>query len=327
MPSERRRVPAGTATPARTTHHAKRHSQNKIPIRANLTNQEANEMRLQDYDITTKIEASVASSDRLTPADSPEEVRELLLTLATSHFDARPGQSIGVLAPGQFGQKHHFRLYTLADLPDRISDHTVRVRICVRRCNYIDPYSGEEYQGVASNFLCDLLPGDTLSVTGPYEAPFELPDEPDAALILIGAGTGIAPFRAFVKHIYQESPEFTGRIWLFHGGRTGLDLLYMNEKRNDFALYMEKETFEAIMALSHRPHWTNSIDWHGAIESRGEELWKFLLDFKTYVYVAGLEPIRDELDRVFAKLAGSAEKWARRKAELIAGGRWTELLY
>ena len=48
---------------------------------------------------------------------------------------------------------------------------------------------------------------------------------------------------------------------------------------------------------------------------------------KTYVYVAGLEEVRDVLDGVFATLAGSADKWARRKAELIAGGRWVELLY
>ena len=284
-------------------------------------------MRLQEYDTATQIEASVASSERLTPADSREEVRDIILHLATAQFDARPGQSIGVLAPGQFGQEHHLRLYTVADLPERISDDAVSVRICVRRCNFVDEYSGEEYRGIASNFLCDLRPGDTLTITGPYEAPFELPDEPDATLILIGAGTGIAPFRAFVKHIYRDRPEFTGRLWLFHGGRTGLDLVYMNEKRNDFALYMENETFEAITALSRRPHWTDKIDWQGAIESRGEELWKILSDSKTYVYVAGLEPIRDELDRVFAQLAGSQEKWSRRKAELVAGGRWTELLY
>ena len=284
-------------------------------------------MQLQDYDTATQIKATLTSSDRLTPADSPEEVRELVLTLATASFNALPGQSIGVLAPGHFGREHHFRLYTLADLPERISDDAVRVHICVRRCNYIDEYSGEEYRGVASNYLCDLQPGDTLTVTGPYEVPFELPDEPDPTLVLIGAGTGIAPFRAFVKHIYQTTPDFNGRILLFHGGRTGLDLVYMNEERNDFSLYMQKETFEAITALSHRPHWTDAIDWQEPVESLGDDFWTILLDAKTYVYVGGLERIRDELDHVFEKLAGSPAKWSRRKAELVAGGRWTELLY
>lgn len=298
-----------------------------IPNTTDVTIQEVKIVRLQDYDTATQIEATVLSSEPLTPVESPDEVREIVLSLATGNFDGRPGQSIGVLAPGRFGQEHHFRLYTLADLPQRVVDDAVQVHICVRRCNYVDEYSGEEFRGVASNFLCDLRPGESLTVTGPYEAPFELPSEPEAVLILIGAGTGIAPFRAFVKHIYEKSPNFTGRVWLFHGGRTGLELVYMNEERNDFALYMEKGTFEAISALSRRPHWTNAIDWQGAIESRGEDLWKVLLDAKTYVYVAGLERIRDELDRVFTGIAGSAEKWSRRKAELVAGGRWTELLY
>ena len=48
---------------------------------------------------------------------------------------------------------------------------------------------------------------------------------------------------------------------------------------------------------------------------------------KTYVYVAGLEKMLAELDAVFAELAGSKEKWERRKAELMAGKRWSELVY
>ncbi len=48
---------------------------------------------------------------------------------------------------------------------------------------------------------------------------------------------------------------------------------------------------------------------------------------KTYVYVAGLEQMLDELDAVFVRLAGSQERWERRKAELMAGRRWVELVY
>jgi len=37
--------------------------------------------------------------------------------------------------------------------------------------------------------------------------------------------------------------------------------------------------------------------------------------------------MRGELDKAFTEIAGSQQKWARRKAELSAGGRWVELLY
>jgi ferredoxin--NADP+ reductase len=183
------------------------------------------------------------------------------------------------------------------------------------------------YKGVASNYLCDLLPGDSLSISGPFGIPFEVPDELDANLILIGSGTGIAPFRALVKHIYRDVPGWRGRIWLFYGARSGLDLLYMNDERDDFAQYYDEETFEAFKALSSRPTWTGRISWEGAIRERGEELWQMLGDVKTHVYVAGLEESLEELDAVFAGVAGSSERWQRRKAELMAGKRWVELVY
>ncbi len=286
-------------------------------------------MQLQDYDIATRFQATVLSSERITAADAADEVREIWFEVSDQDFEAHVGQNIGVLAPGQaeMGQEHHFRLYSIADLPHRTCDGFQRNCICVRRCHYIDRYSGEKYQGVASNYLCDLREGQSLTVTGPYGQVFELPRNPHATLILIGAGTGIAPFRAFVKHIYSHSPEFDGRIWLFHGGRTGLEMLYRNDEKNDFALYYDRQTFDAIDALSDRPGWSDAIDWGTALHSRSEELCKLLSDPNTHVYLAGLESIRDELDSALADVAGSNQRWFHWKAELEADGRWTELLY
>ncbi|NIV46676.1 MAG: ferredoxin-NADP reductase, partial [Gammaproteobacteria bacterium] len=64
----------------------------------------------------------------------------------------------------------------------------------------------------------------------------------------------------------------------------------------------------AFKALSPRPHWADPIAWDQAIAERGDELWKMLGEPKTYVYVAGLEPMRDQLDTVFSELAGSRER-------------------
>ena len=51
-------------------------------------------------------------------------MRELVLAVARPDFPFQLGQSIGVLAPGSaaFGKQHHFRLYSVADLPDRLGD-------------------------------------------------------------------------------------------------------------------------------------------------------------------------------------------------------------
>jgi ferredoxin--NADP+ reductase len=284
---------------------------------------------LDDYDKETPFAATVVSSERITPDASDEEVRELVLDVDRPDFSVQVGQSIGVIAPGasELGEERHFRLYSVADLPDCGDSGRPRIKICVRRCSYIDEYSGEQYKGIASNYLCDRRPGDTLSIAGPFGLAFAVPDELDANLVLIGTGTGIAPFRAFVKHLYGHVPDWSGRVWLFYGARSGLELLYMNDRKDDFAQYYDEETFEAFQALSGRPAWGDPIDWGRTLAERGEELWKLLSAPTTYVYVAGLEKMRDELDRAFANLAGSDAKWERRKAELMAGKRWVELVY
>ncbi|MGB5695054.1 MAG: hypothetical protein WBM46_05340 [Polyangiales bacterium] len=284
---------------------------------------------LEDYDTKPQFQATVVSTERITPGTSDIEVRELTLDVQKPDFAFQLGQSVGVLAPGtkEFGQKHHFRLYSVADLPERGERGLPRIKIVVRRASYVDKYSGEEYPGVASNFLCDLVAGDSITMSGPYGLAFQVPEEMDASLILIGTGTGIAPFRAFVKHLYKNVPEWKGTITLFYGARSGLELLYMNDERDDFAQYYDTETFQAFKALSPRPSWAAPIDWDGALGQRGKELWKLLGQPNTYVYVAGLEKMRGELDDAFAQIAGSEEKWARRRSELAAGGRWVELLY
>ncbi len=286
-------------------------------------------MHLSDYDTRVRYQATVVSTRRITPDSSPEEVHEIVLDVHRPDFPYGAGQSIAVFAPGskEFGQEHHVRLYSVADLPERSDEGHPRIKICVKRCRYVDEYSGEEYPGVASNYLCDRKPGDQILIAGPFGVVFDVPDEVDSTLILIGTGTGIAPFRAFVKHVYRNRPEWQGRVWLFYGARSGLELLYMNDEQNDFTQYYDRETFEAFRALSPRPHWSDPIAWDHVIAQRSDELWDMLASPRTHVYVAGLERMREELDKVFASVAGSPEAWARRKAELMAGGRWVELLY
>ncbi|MGF1469140.1 MAG: ferredoxin-NADP reductase [Sandaracinaceae bacterium] len=284
-------------------------------------------MRVEDMDSGARFRGKVVSSERITSPASEDEVREIVIDVEGPSL--RVGQSIGVLAPGEeeLGGADHLRLYTVADLPTRGPNDESRIKIAVKRVTYIDEYSGERYDGVASNYLCNRREGDDLELTGPYEHPFQVPHEHDATLVLIGQGTGIAPFRALVKHIYADVKDWTGQIWLFYGARSGLELLYMNDEKDDFAQYYDRDTFEAFRAVSPRPHWSAPIAWEETIEERGQVIWDALGSPKTYVYVAGLEELRPALDKVFTKLAGSEEAWERRLAELMAGERWVELLY
>ncbi len=282
--------------------------------------------QLADYKTDTTYKATVRKSERLTPEDT-DEIREIVLEVDREDFDVEVDQSFGVLVKtnGQFGRKYHHRLYSVADLPAEENGHTL-ITMLVKRCSYVDEFSGEQYPGIASNYLCDRKPGDEITITGPFDLPFDVPDDKTANLILIGMGTGIAPFRAFIKHIYKNVEDWEGKIRLFYGARSGLELLYMNEKNDDLTQYYDEETFEAFSALSPRPAWGDPIALDKAIEERASEIVDMLSRANTYIYVAGYEKVKENLDKAFSNILGE-EKWRTRKAELVAGGKWAEVIY
>ena len=115
-------------------------------------------MHIEDFDINKHCDAVVAATQRITPEDAVDEVKEIILEVHNKNFNYQIGQSIGVLVPGphEVGHEYHVRLYTIAGLPVAEPGHDKEITIVVRRCKYIDEYSGEEYKGVASNYLCDL---------------------------------------------------------------------------------------------------------------------------------------------------------------------------
>ena len=294
-------------------------------------------MRLQDYDAGERYRARILSNRAITGSGAAEEVREITLEVERADFAFAIGQSVGVIVAGPFrqaarpdldlGHSHHFRLYTVADTPQVSARGKPVVTLCVRRCSYIDEHSGEEYPGIASNYLCDRRPDDLVTINGPFGIPFEVPADRDADLLLIGMGTGIAPFRAFVKHLYRDIHDWRGRVRLFYGARTGMELLYMNDEVDDFAQYYDEGTFEAFKALSPRPHWGEPADLAGRIRERGEEVLGILRGDKGYVYVAGRADVLATLEKTLSSLLGSEQEWQALKLAKSRSGHWRELLY
>lgn len=88
---------------------------------------------------------------------------------------------------------------------------------------------GRERHGVASTFLADhAAPGETVSVYLRSNKNFRLPEDTGAPIIMVGPGTGVAPFRAFLQE--REEQGARGGSWLFFGNpyfRT--DFLYQTE--------------------------------------------------------------------------------------------------
>ena len=286
-------------------------------------------MNLNEYDISNTYTATVTKNERITPADAHDEVRHIVINIADPSFIYVEGQSVGVVVPGphEFGNPHHLRLYSIASTRQGEDSNLAEFSICVRRCFYIDEISGERYKGIASNYLCDAKPGQAITIAGPYGRQFVVPRDNNANLLMVGVGTGIAPFRAFIKHVFEERREWKGKVRLFYGARTGMELLYMNDLKDDIGQYYEEDTFEAFEALSPRPAVDAPVALDQTLEDKAEEIWQLIQDTKTYVYVAGLTKISQSLDKAMSTIAGSREAYEEKKKELVDQGRWAELLY
>jgi sulfite reductase (NADPH) flavoprotein alpha-component len=88
---------------------------------------------------------------------------------------------------------------------------------------------GRERQGVASGFVAERLrTGDKLKVYVKPNRNFRLPEDPDRPAIMIGPGTGVAPYRAFLQE--RQAVGAKGRNWLLFGDRNYThDFLYQLE--------------------------------------------------------------------------------------------------
>lgn len=273
-------------------------------------------------------DATVVSSSRLTPANT-DEVRQLVLHIDEPSFYFPEGQTIGVLVPGPhpYGNPYHHRYYTIADARKSANLDGVDLELLVRRCFYIDEVSGEQYPGIASNYLCNAQPGDRITLTGPYRSPFRIPADKTSNLLMVGTGTGIAPFRAFLRRIYEAQGDWQGQVRLYYGARTGMDLLYMNDINNDLANYYDQETFQAIQALRPNILADEADALSRSLDEKAADILALLKDPKTYAYLAGMEKVAEAFDAAMSQAVGSQEAWQEIKQGLIEDKRWSELTY
>jgi ferredoxin--NADP+ reductase len=285
-------------------------------------------MQINEDDIGDIYSAVLLSSERITPPEAAE-VRHLVLRLPEGEFAFREGQCVAVLVPGphEFGNFYHARLYSIASSRTGERGDSDTISICVRRCFYVDPVSGERYPGKASNFLCDAKPGDDILLSGPYGTHFQIPSDPSANLLMVGAGTGIAPFRAFVQRIYSEVGGWQGKVRLFYGAQTGTEMLYHNDLKKDLDLYYDQKTFRAFEAVSPRPYFDEPPALDRVLADNAREVWEMIQEPKTYVYVAGLAEAEQKFEEAMSVIAGSEQAWRRKRQELISKQRYAELLH
>jgi sulfite reductase (NADPH) flavoprotein alpha-component len=176
------------------------------------------------------------------------------------------------------------RLYSISSSPEA---HSGEVHITVARDKF---HVNDEWKcGLCSDYLCQLSPDSNIEFYIHKNSQFRLPAE-DKDIIMIGPGTGIAPFRSFLAH--RDATGASGRNWLFFGEQHFVtDFLYQSELQN----WKETGTLTRFNAAFSRDQKEKVYVQHKMLK-HGEELYAWINN-GAYIYVCGAkEPMSADVE-------------------------------
>jgi sulfite reductase (NADPH) flavoprotein alpha-component len=184
-----------------------------------------------------------------------------------------------------------------------------------------------ERRGVASTFLADRLgPGDRVPVYIQASHGFSLPHESSTPIIMVGPGTGVAPFRSFLHE--RRAKGASGQAWLFFGHqRRACDFFYEDE----FEDLLAAGTLTRLSTAFSRDQ-EGKVYVQDRMIGEGAELFRWLED-GAWLYVCGdakrMAPDVDRaLHRIVVEHGQKSEDAARAYiADLIASGRYRKDVY
>jgi sulfite reductase (NADPH) flavoprotein alpha-component len=166
------------------------------------------------------------------------------------------------------------RLYSIAS---SLTAHPEEVHLTVAVVRY-DAH-GRKRKGVCSSYLAERI-GDSIPCYFHPNKNFKLPDDTEKPIIMVGPGTGIAPFRAFIEE--RKATGSTGGNWLFFGDRSQkTDYLYGNEWES----YQKDGLLNRLDLAWSRDQDRKVYVQHKMLE-KGAELWEWL-DNGALFYVCG----------------------------------------
>ena len=157
--------------------------------------------------------------------------------------------------------------------------------------------------GVASTWLADAVePGEELKVYVQKAHNFALPEDLSKPVIMVGPGTGVAPFRAFLQE--RKASRAPGRNWLFFGHqKSATDFFYREELEE-----LRKEGVLSRLSLA----WSRDAGQKFYVQDRmrevGADLWRWLED-GAHVYVCGdAKRMAKDVEAAMVEIATTAGK-------------------
>ena len=194
------------------------------------------------------------------------ELIDLFLEFPQAGMDAQ--SFVGLLRPMPP------RLYSIAS---SLSAHPEEVHLTVAVVRYEG--NGRARKGVCSSYLAERV-GSTIPCYLHPNKNFKLPVDSSTPIIMVGPGTGIAPFRAFIEE--RKVTGASGKNWLFFGDRSqSTDYLYQNE----WETYQKDSILTDLDLAWSRDQAEKVYVQHKMLEKK-EQLWSWLGEGAVF-YVCG----------------------------------------
>lgn len=214
------------------------------------------------------------------------------------------------------------RLYSISSSQAAFPDE---VHLTIAAVRYDS--GGRRRGGVASTWFADRLEvGRATPVFVQRNTRFRLPADAGAPVVMIGPGTGLAPFRAFLHH--RRSQHLTGRTWLFFGDRhCSCDFLY----RAELESFLDGQELSRLDTAFSRDQRDKVYVQHRMIQA-GKELWRWLQD-GAWIYVCGdasrmARDVDAALRTIFVEHGRRSPAQAQLELrELAAAGRYVRDVY
>jgi sulfite reductase alpha subunit-like flavoprotein len=211
-------------------------------------------------------------------------------------------QSIDLLAQLPVYASAHEWLRVLKRLQPRLYSISSSPKECPREVHLtVSPvrynFQGVPRRGVCSTYLADRSPGDRVAVYLQPSSNFRPPTDPHTPMIMIGPGTGIAPFRGFLQE--RRALGHTGPNWLFFGEQhASTDYYYRDEIEQ-----MRADRLLTELDLAFSRDQRDKIYVQHLMRKRGDQLWRWLQD-GAQLYVCGnADPMAKDVDRALREIA------------------------
>ncbi len=192
------------------------------------------------------------------------------------------------------------RLYSIAS---SLKQHPDSVHFIIDVIRYES--HGRQRGGVCSTFLADRAAEVAVPIY-PTASKFRLPEDGDTPIIMVGPGTGVAPFRAYLQE--RKAVGARGKSWLFFGAqRTHSDYFY----RDDFAQFQKEGWLTRIDTAFSRDQ-THKIYVQHRMQENGAEIWKWLEEGAHFFVCGDAKRMAKDVDATLRKIV---EKHGGRDAE------------